>query len=217
MKRGEFSDKEQLVLAGLDFDRYSDPVAKSIGDWHEAFDRWNHQLHLVHYGEGGRTQAEADVKLAHLQDGYTQAFEHAARQVAADSPIEESAVDTLHNLFRAEEQRRLTHVSQWYTTEKLQPSSDEYFHDIVMPFADPEGKTIIHSNDEFVLSQEAALELYRARLEDHSRAILLQKYRNLAESGRNIRSVNRKFYTALGAVGLGSFWAAFRAFRPKRK
>lgn len=216
MKNGEFSDAEQLALASLDFYRYDDPVAKSISNWHAACDRWNNQLRLVQWGEGGRTQAQANMTLTDFAARYAHAFFEAASHIAADSPIEEKAIDALEHLFRTEEERRLTHIGYWYKTDLLQPSSDEYFRDIVMPFADPEGKTLVHVNDEPVLSQEAAVELYRARLEEHARTILDQRQRTMREYKPSHRGAQR-FYAVLGAIGLSSLWVIVRGKKSKRQ
>lgn len=216
MKHGEFNDKEQLIIAGLDFDRYTDPVAKSIGNWHNACDHWNNRLRIVFRGDANIEQASADTKLANYEAAYIDSFSQAANQITADSLIEENAVDALYSIIREDESRRLSLISKWYDGDPPKLSSDEYFRDIVMPFADPEGKTIIGISNEPIVSQEVAIEMYRARVNEQARMILQQKHFSMTERTSTQRRETRTFILSLGAIATGAFWAITRGKRHKR-
>ncbi|MCA9335033.1 hypothetical protein KC953_02720 [Candidatus Saccharibacteria bacterium] len=212
MNPEKFTDAEKLSLASLDFDRYTDPVAKSIGDWHKASDDWNNRLRVVKRGDNTYEQACTDSRLIGYENLYVDAFFDAAHQVAADSPIEENAIKTLNDLVRTEEARRIKRIADWYEHDLIEPSSDDYFRDIVMAFADPKGHTLtpdkkskIGEVEEFVLSPDIAKELYRAHIRKHSLVILKDKPREATDLVRIENRRAKRIQRSLGILAVSAF------------
>lgn len=224
MNPEKFTDAERLSLASLDFDRYTDPIAKSIGDWHKASDDWNNRLRIVERGDNTYEQACADPKLLGYENLYVDAFFHAAHQVASDSPIEENAIKILNNLFRAEEARRINRIVDWYEYDLIEPSSDEYFRDIVMAFADPNGHTVAPDKksrlgevEEFVLGPDVAKELYRARIHEHSLVILKNKPHEATDLMHIENHRVKKIQRSLGALAVTIFLGIAKSILKKVK
>lgn len=209
MQNSEFTQQERIALNNLDFDDYRQPITSELQEWYAAGDKWNADLRAMRYIINGRSREKAEVRLARQKARYVRAFGVAVRRIAEDGLIEENKIKALDDIVRDEEKRRLDYIESWYQTTKITPSSDEHFRDVVMAFADPDGRTASYDFNEPILEPQTAIDLYAARLDEHEYAVLGYNVKDRQKPARSILKY--------GTVAIGSAWAISRGVRILRR
>jgi len=216
MNRGELSDEQRKALEALDFEDYREHINQVIQSREDACDRWVKQVQSVRKGEGGKTQAEADRRLASLESQYVVRAMHSLRIIAHDSPYEDLAVRALLREFQADENYRIDKLTEEYPTWAIEQTSENLIRDIILPIADPEGR-MIYDPDEIILSENEAADLYGYIIRNQANVLLIYKTSNKAEKKRASRVEAAKFLSALGAAAIGAIWTTARSARAMRK